>query len=130
MLTDIEIVRLYIGDTENSAFYPKISDEEIEYFIELSDGNLQKAARLSARAVLAYVAGIPIRERTGQIEVWNNISSNYPAIFNDIVSTPVDVLLSGVRPWSAGLSPCDRNPLSEIFDPCESPYKPKTPCGC
>lgn len=125
MLSDIEIVRLYIGDTSNSALYPKISDEEIEYFIQLTCGNLQRASRHAASAVLAYLASIPIRERTGQIEVWSNVFSNYLAMFNRLITTPVDLILAGFRPWSSNPS----NPLACVFDPCEDDCQIKR-CGC
>lgn len=129
-LDNISMVRLLVGDTPSSPFYPMLSEEEIQAFLDMSNQNIRQAAIQAAISISMLVAGIPIRERTGQIEVWNNISSNYLAALRNLITTPVDISLSGIMPWAGGISwkeVCKNiknadtvlHPLEEVIDPCE-----------
>lgn len=52
--TDIEIVRLEIGD--NDSAMPILSDEEIQYFIDKNEGSIRKACLDSAKSILFRLA--------------------------------------------------------------------------
>lgn len=104
-LTSIEIVRLKIGDTETSPFYPLLSDEEIQYFLDANGGNVTTASVEAAYACLMQVIAIPVREKSGEIEVWNNISKEYINALKLIISsTPAVIFGSGIMPYAAGIS--------------------------
>lgn len=134
-LSNIEIVRLLIGDSPNTPFYPLLSDEEIETILELNNNNIRKAAVMAAISISMIVPSIPIRERTGQIEVWSNIATSYLAALANLINSPLDLSLSGIKPWAGGISWKEvcRNvknadtvlhPLGAIKDTCEPE------CGC
>jgi len=99
----IEIVRLRIGDTENSPFYPQLTDEQIQYYLDLHNGNVIAASADAALAVLLGISGNPIRERVGDVEVWRSADA-YLAALKFIISNPSNALPNGLMPWSGGIS--------------------------
>lgn len=115
-LTDIEIVRLLIGDTPSSPFYQLFTDEEIQQFLDLNDGNVMRAARMAAIAASLQLSGWTTRERTGDIEVWSSLSTSYlKALDNFIKDSGSTSIPSGLLGYAAGISyedVCanDRNP--------------------
>lgn len=133
-LTPIEIVRLYIGATATSPFYAVLSDEEIQYFIDNTD-TLYEAAKYAAGAMYAQLVATPTREKTGEIEVWNEIFSGYLSFLNLFIKTPTVQSLKGLVPYAAGISWADianniSNPdtvnpklsvisVEEVYDVCE-----------
>lgn len=115
-LTDIEIVRLLIGDTPTSPFYQLFTDEEIQQFLDLNDGNVMRAARMAAIAASLQLAGWTTRERTGDIEVWSSLSTSYLKALDNFIKDSGSVSIpSGLLGYAAGISyedVCanDRNP--------------------
>lgn len=115
-LTDIEIVRLLIGDTPTSPFYQLFTNEEIQQFLDLNDGNVMRAARMAAIAASMQLSGWTTRERTGDIEVWSSLSTSYlKALDNFIKDSGSSSIPSGLLGYAAGISyedVCanDRNP--------------------
>jgi hypothetical protein len=115
-LTDIETIRLLIGDTPTSPFYMLFTDEELQQFLDLNDGNVLRAARMAAIAASLQLAGWSSRERTGDIEVWSNLSTSYlKALDNFIKDSGSASIPSGLLGYAAGISyedVCanDRNP--------------------
>lgn len=104
-LTDIEKVRILIGDTEGSPFYQLFTDEEIQAFLDMTGGNVMQAARLAAIAASMQLAGWTTRERTGDIEVWSSLSTQYlKALENLIKDTSSATLPNGLMPYAAGIS--------------------------
>jgi hypothetical protein len=101
MPEDILTVRLLIGDVEGSPFYPLFDDEEIQRFLTLSNNNVFAAARMAAISASFQLAGWSTRERTGDIEVWNSISSNYLKALDYFIKNPGMLIPSGLMPWSA-----------------------------
>lgn len=130
-LSDIEMVRLLVGDIESSPFYPLLSDDEIQAFLDLNKQNVRKAAVMAAISISMVVAGIPIRERTGDIEVWNNISSAYLQALKNLINAPSDISLDGITPWAGGISwkeVCKNvNNADAVLHPLEAI---NTGCGC
>ena len=78
-LTDVEFVRLLIGDTPTSPFYQIFSDDEIQQFLDANSGNVRQASRMAAIAASMQLAGWTSRERTADIEVWikNSLEGEY-----------------------------------------------------
>ena len=97
-------VRIFIGDTPTSPFYPLFQDEEIEQFLELNGWRLKPAIRMAAIAASMQFAQYTYRERTGDIEVWNNISLQYlKALQNLIDEGSVNSLPDGLKPYFGGI---------------------------
>lgn len=104
-LTDIEKVRLLIGDVPTSPFYQLFTDDEIQAFLDMNGGNVMQAARLAAIAASLQLAGWTTRERTGDIEVWSSLSTQYlKALENLIDDTNTSTLPNGLMPYASGIS--------------------------
>ena len=104
-LTDIEKIRILIGDSEGSPFYQLFTDEEIQAFLDMTGGNVMQAARLAAIAASLQLAGWSTRESVGDITVWNDLSKQYlKALENLIKDTSSATLPNGLMPYAAGIS--------------------------
>lgn len=115
-LTNIQTVRLLIGDTPTSPFYMLFTDVELQQFLDLNGGNIMRAARIAAIAASLQLSGWTTRERTGDIEVWSSLSTSYlKALDNFIKDSGSASIPSGLLGYAAGISyedVCanDRNP--------------------
>ena len=104
----INLVRLYIGDTPSSPFYQIFTDEEIGSILEYRGWNLQKAIRDLAIAASMQFAQMTYRERTGDIEVWNNVSMQYQKALQDLINdNNILALGNGIMPYFGGISWCE-----------------------
>lgn len=125
-LTPVEQVRLLIGLGSNSPFNSFITDEEIEWALEIANGDIWAAARIIAISLSMQLAGVNTRERTGDIEVWNQISTSYLAALDNFINDPTVKIPVNLFPWSA--NQCSSSRLMDIEvcdgDNCESV------CGC
>ena len=143
-LTDVEIVRLLIGDVPSSPFYQLFTDEEIQQFLDLNGGNVRQAARMAAIAASMQLAGWNTRETTGDISVWNELSTAYlKALDNFINDSSSASIPNGLMPYASGISWVDvntnnanpdnvRSPLTQI-KVCDSPsggFNTTNNCGC
>jgi hypothetical protein len=133
-LTDIEKVRLLIGDVPNSPFYQLFTDEEIQEFLDLSGGNVLQAARMAAIAASMQIAGYNTRERTGDIEVWNSLSTQYLKALQNLIDTPTAYTLpNGLMPYAAGISwadVCANDQNPDNVRPPLTQIKVCGGCGC
>lgn len=103
----IYAVRIFIGDTPTSPFYQIFTDEEIESVLEGYNWNLRKSIRAMAIAASMQFAQMTYRERTGDIEVWNNVSIQYQKALQDLISdTSIATLGEGLMPYFGGISWC------------------------
>jgi hypothetical protein len=148
-LTSIESVRLMVGDVLTSPYYAMtgstiFTDEEIQYFLDLNGGDIATASKTAAIAASFQIAGIPTRERTGEIEVWNSFSTSYLKSLQYIIDAPITSIPNGLMPWVGGISKseiCSNNanpdlvqsPLNSIYtcdsdDICNPLNIPS--CGC
>lgn len=114
-LSPIDQVRILIGDVPSSPFYQLFSDEEIQFFLDQNNGNVQLAARMAAISASFQLAGWSTRERTGDIEVWSSLSTGYLAALKNLIDNPIDSLPNGMMPYAGGISWADvcannRNP--------------------
>lgn len=120
-LTDIEKVRLLIGDVPSSPFYQLFTDEEIQFFIDYA-GSIIQAARMAAISASMQLAGWSTRERTGDIEVWSSLSTQYlKALENLITDASANTLPNGLMPYASGISWEDFNANNNNPDNIRSP---------
>lgn len=56
-----------------------MSDEEIQWALDRTNGNVILAARLVAISLSFQLAGYNTRERVGDEEIWNSVSTSYLA---------------------------------------------------
>ena len=143
-LTDVEVVRLLIGDTPTSPFYQLFTDEEIQQFLDLNGGNVRQASRMAAIAASMQLAGWTSRERVGDIEVWSNLSTQYLKALENLINDSSSASIpNGLMPYASGISWSDmcannanpdnvRSPLTQI-KVCDSPsggFNTTNNCGC
>lgn len=132
-LTSVEQVRLLIGDIPTSPFYQLFDDESIQFFLDQNNGNVQLAARMAAISASFQLAGWSSRERTGDIEVWSNLSTQYLKALENLINNPISSIPNGMMPWAGGISWSDicannndpdnvRSPLTQIKT-CDSDDK-------
>lgn len=142
----IMAVRILIGDVEGSPFYQLFSDQDIQMFLDLNGGNVRQAARMAAIAASMQLAGWTSRERSGDLEVWSNLSTAYlKALENLINDKSPGNLPNGLMPYASGISWEDicannaspdnvRSPLTKI-KACDTPiisggFTIENNCGC
>lgn len=145
-LTLIEQVRVYIGDTITGYYYKAtgdylLSDDEIEFFLERSNQNSYQAAKLAAQAAIFQIISIPSREKTGEIEIWNDFAKLWVEILKMFLKENPAFLQSGLMPYAAGISYCDmywnvrdcdvvKSPLTQINSTCCDLYANYNHCNC
>lgn len=132
-------VRLRIGDIEGSPFYPILTDEQIQYFLDIHNGNISAASKDAALAVLMQMAGMATRERVGDVEVWRSADA-YMAALKFIISNPTLTIPNGLMPWSGGISKeemCKNNSNPDLvkhalenIHTCDEDDPCLTSCGC
>lgn len=108
-LTDVEKVRLLVGDVPTSPFYMLFEDEEVEAFLDMNGGNVRLASRMAAIAASMQLAGWNTKEATGDIEVWNSLSTAYLKALDNLISDSSASLPSGLAPYASGISWVDIN---------------------
>lgn len=134
-------VRLLIGDVPTSPFYQLFTDQEIQVFLDLNSGNIQAAARMAAISASMQLAAWSTRERTGDIEVWSSLSSNYLKALDYLINNPTGNIPNGLMPWAGGISKKEvcqnnrnpdvvQNPLEHIFTCDSDDYCNTNGCGC
>ena len=105
MLTEIQKVRLLIGDTDTSLYYPILKDEEIEFIIYRygSDGKYNnQVVKVAARSALLQITQAPTKEYVGETELWNQFASEYRKAL-DFILRDSYILPDGLMPYFAGI---------------------------
>lgn len=134
-LTPVEEVRFLIGLGPTSPFADLVSDEEIQWALDRTNGNVILAARLVAISLSFQLAGYNTRERVGDEEIWNSVSTSYLAALKNFITDPTVLIPNGLMPWSANKCPsklmsieiCDGDACKEAGDcACES----TSVCNC
>lgn len=131
-LDPIMIVRTLIGDVPTSPFYQLFDDETIQQFLDMSGQDVYAAAKLAAISASFQLAGWSTREKTGDIEVWNTLSTQYLKALENLIKNPSMIIPQGLFPWSA--NQCSNNKLMNI-DVCDtegfgSVTEDNNTCGC
>lgn len=126
----IELVRILIGDTEGSLFYPMLEDKEIVSILKLEDCNVLRAARRAATTIAFLLATTATRERTGDIERFNEASTAYKAVLDAFLSESGSLSLPNhLVPYAAGISHADYCKSVNNTDTRRSPLAQITPCN-
>lgn len=121
-LTPVQTVRLLIGDVTTSPFYQLFTEEDIQQFLDMNGQNIMQAARMAAIAASMQLVGWSSRERTGDIEVWSNLSTAYlKALENLINDSSAATLPNGLMPYASGISWADFNANNLNTDNIRSP---------
>lgn len=101
---NIYMIRLLIGDFPASPLYPLFEDMELLQFLQMSNGNVMKAARYAAISASMTLAGYSNWETTGDISVRNSVSSNYLAGLKHFLEDSSKIIPDGLMPWCAGIN--------------------------
>lgn len=101
----ILLTRLNVGDGPNSPFYPLFSDDEVALYLRNNNWNVRKATRQLAIAASMLFSQMVYRERTGDIEVWNNVSIQYQKALENIINGSIDDY-GTLRPYFGGIDWC------------------------
>lgn len=126
----IQIIRVLVGDTESSMFYPLMSDEDIISMLKVERYNVLKAAKRSATTIAFLLATSNTRERIVDIDVFNEASTAYKEVLELFIKDVGNMNLpNALLPYAAGISKEDycksiRNP-----DTKRSPLAQITPCN-
>jgi hypothetical protein len=130
-LTPVQQVNLLIGNVPSNPFYPIFTDEEIQQFLDLTNQNVYQAARMAAISASFTIAGYSTRERTGDIEVWNDYAKNYLAALGNLINSPTTLIPMNLIPWSANKCPSKLMNI-EICDGdnCREAICCEVGCGC
>jgi len=130
-LTPVQQVNLLIGNVPSNPFYPIFTDEEIQQFLDLTNQNVYAAARMAAISASFTIAGYSSRERTGDIEVWNDYAKNYLAALGNFINNPTFIIPPGLFPWSANKCPSKLMNIEVCDgDNCRESACCETGCGC
>lgn len=131
-LTPVEQVNLLIGNTVSNPFYPILSEEEVQQFLDLNGQNVYQAARMAAISVSMIIPSYNTREMTGEIEVWNDYAKNYLAALANFINNPTVLIPMNLMPWSANT--CANSKLMNIEvcdgDICREAECCEVGCGC
>lgn len=134
-LTPVEQVRILIGDVPSSPFYQLFTDEELQGFLDMANQDVFYAARLAAISASFQLAGWSTRERTGDIEVWSSLSTQYLKALDYLINNPGSLIPAGLMPWSANtcgsklmsIEVCDGDNCKEA---CECACNTGCACNC
>lgn len=129
-LTDVETVRLLIGDLPTSPFYQLFDDESIQQFLDLNGGNVKQASRMAAIAASMQLAGWNTRETTGDISVWNELSTAYLKALENLINDYSSISIpNGIMPYAGGISWADVNANNANLDNVRPALSQITICG-
>lgn len=125
----ILLVRTLIGDLPQSIFYPLLSDAEIESLLRLEKWDVKRAARRAAISAAFYLTGWSTREKSGDIEVWNDAASQYQKVLSAFLDeSNANSLPYDLTPYAAGISVADICASNNDPDKARSPLARITPC--
>lgn len=124
----IDLVRLLVGDTEGSVFYPIMSDEDYYKILEFYKWDVRKASRQIAISIGLILTQTSTRERTGDIEVWNSAATEYGKALRAFLDDEVN-LPDRIRPYVGGISKAELCELKNDPDALRSPLSQISPCA-
>lgn len=120
----IALIKLLIGDTPNSPFFPLFQDQDLQKLLDMNGGDVYRTARFAAISACMQLAGWNSRERIGDIEMANQLSTNYVKALEMFIKNPDIAIPQGLVPWYGSKDSCSK--LVNLYkDPCEE----KRSCG-
>ena len=102
-LTQIEAVRLAVGDFGEPTI---LTDSDYQYFLDKYDGSERRAALDAARAIMFYLARWPTKERTADVEVWNEWANAYRRALESFINNP-EFNVPSAMAYAGGISKSD-----------------------
>ncbi len=102
--TLIEQVRLNVGD--NNAEFQILPDDTYQWLLDKYSNNVNRSSMDAARFILFELTKFPTRERTGQIEVWNEWVNAYRKALELFIKDPNLTVMIPV-PYAGGISKDD-----------------------
>lgn len=125
----IDLVRILVGDTPGSIFYPSLTDEQYYAVLELENWDVKRASRRIAISISLILSQVSYRERTDDIEVWNNASIEYRKALENLLDDSGSISLpNGLNPYTAGISREDVCKYINDPDIIRSPLAQISPC--
>lgn len=132
-LTDVEKVRIIVGDVEGNPLFEILDDDTYAYLLETTNADIWQAAIKAAIIISLRIASYPTRERAGNYEIWNSYSTAYLAALTNLIKTPASLLSSRIIPYAGGVSKADMfsndsnqdnniQPIYQGFDKGQKPY--------
>jgi hypothetical protein len=106
-----------------------MSDEEYYAILTLYNWDVMKAARRIAISISMMLSMVNYRERTGDIEVWNNASIEYKKGLNQFLEENATTLPDGLLPYAGGISKADICANNSNPDFARSPLTQISPCA-
>lgn len=121
-LTQIELIRLIVGDTPSNPFYPVFTDDQYQALIDAYGPSQQNIIRWVAGAISMTIAGYNTHETTGDISVRNEYAKNYLAALKSLISDSGTASIpNGAMPYAAGISWADVKANNNNSDNVRSP---------
>lgn len=124
----IDLVRLLVGDTPGSIFYPIMTDDEYYLILEFYNWDVMKAARRIAISISLKLSQTSTRERTGDIEVWNSAATEYAKALDAFLNDPIN-LPDRIKPFVGGISKEQICEWNNNPDAVRSPLTQISPCA-
>jgi len=103
-LTQVQSVRLMVGDFGTE--FQVLTDSDYGYLLGKYDGSERRAALDAARAIMFYLARWPTRERTGDIETWNEWANAYRRALESFINNP-EFNVPSAMAYAGGISKAD-----------------------
>lgn len=100
----IEQVRLNVGD--NSPDIQILPDDTYQFLLDKYSNNVNRSSLDAAKYILFELTKFPTRERTGQIEIWNEWANAYRKALELFIKDP-NLGLSVILPYAGGISKQD-----------------------
>jgi hypothetical protein len=111
--TLIEQVRLNVGD--NSSDFQILPDDTYEWLLNKYNNNVNRSSLDAARYILFELTKFPTRERTGQIEVWNEWVNAYRKALELFLKDPT-LQPFVLVPYASGISKQDMQENDSVDD--------------
>lgn len=102
--TLIEQVRLNVGD--NNTEFQILPDDTYQWLLDKYNNNVNRSSLDAAKYILFELTKFPTRERTGQIEVWNEWVNAYRKALELFIKDPNLTSIIPV-PYAGGISKSD-----------------------
>ena len=102
--TLIEQVRLNVGDTD--AEFQILPDDTYQWLLDKYSNNVNRSSLDAAKFILFELTKFPTRERTGQIEVWNEWVNAYRKALELFIKDP-NLTTMVPMPYAGGISKSD-----------------------
>lgn len=126
-LTDIQILRIEVGDTEPG--FPFLSDDTYEYYLEKHSNNLTRAAVDAAKAILMQLS-TRNSETVDVFSVKNTSADSYRAALELFINNPsLNPLYNNLQGYFGGVSKSDMQANNDNCDnnSVENPTKDRYP---